>query len=45
MGRLAIGLSLASKAISDAPPRAETTAIFPMPFAALTMRHIAFTAS
>jgi hypothetical protein len=28
--------SLASKAISDAPPRVETTAIFPTPFAALT---------
>jgi glutathione S-transferase len=36
--------SSASKAISDAPPRAETTAIFPTPFAALTMRRIAFTA-
>jgi hypothetical protein len=32
--------SSASKAISDAPPRAETTAIFPTPFAALTMKYL-----
>jgi glutathione S-transferase len=36
--------SWASKAISDAPPRAETTAISPTPCAASTMRRIASSA-